>query len=124
MKTIYYCIAAILISSCCGNAREPKESESATIQQKQHDSIRDAEEESTVLTHIDVIRIDDPRYTTPIVWEEWEKLPKEKKEGLQPVYRSAHKSATFNGGPEALGRHLLKHVQPECFTIIPSSVIK
>ena len=113
MKTIYYCIAAILISSCCGNAREPKESESATIQQKQHDSIRDAEEESTVLTHIDVIRIDDPRYTTPIVWEEWEKLPKEKKEGLQPVYRSAHKSATFNGGPEALGRHLLKHVQPE-----------
>ena len=113
MKTIYYCIAAILISSCCGNAREPKESENATIQQKQHDSIRDAEEESTVLTHIDVIRIDDPRYTTPIVWEEWEKLPKEKKEGLQPVYRSAHKSATFNGGPEALGRHLLKHVQPE-----------
>jgi len=113
MKTIYYCIAAILISSCCGNAREPKESESATIQQKQHDSIRDAEEESTVLTHIDVIRIDDPRYTTPIVWEEWEKLPKEKKEGLQAVYRSAHKSATFNGGPEALGRHLLKHVQPE-----------
>lgn len=113
MKTIYYCIAAILISSCCGNAREPKESESATIQQKQHDSIRDAEEESTVLTHIDVIRIDDPRYTTPIVWEEWEKLPKEKKEELQPVYRSAHKSATFNGGPEALGRHLLKQVQPE-----------
>ena len=113
MKTIYYCIAAILISSCCGNAREPKESDSATIQQKQHDSIRDTEEESTVLTHIDVIRIDDPRYTTPIVWEEWEKLPKEKKEGLQPVYRSAHKSATFNGGPEALGRHLLKHVQPE-----------
>lgn len=114
MKAIYYYITAILISSCCGNAREPKGLDSATIQQqKQHDSIRDTEEESTILTHIDVIRIDDPRYTTPIVWEEWDKLPKEKKEGLQPVYRSAHKSATFNGGPEALGRHLLRHVQPE-----------
>lgn len=114
MKAIFYYIAAILISSCCGNARELKESESATIQQqKQHDSTRIAEEESTILTYIDVIRIDDPRYTTPIVWEEWEKLPKERKEGLQPVYRSAHKSATFNGGQEALGRHLLKHVQPE-----------
>ena len=50
MKAIYYCIAAILISSCCGNAREPKESESATIQQKQHDSIRDAFGQITELT--------------------------------------------------------------------------
>lgn len=114
MRVIHFFIVIVLISSCCRYARESKTSEDLTSQQnKQIDSICNPEGTSTILETIDVIHIDDPRYTTPIVWDEWEKLPKEKKEGLQPVYRSAHKSATFNGGQEALGRHMLKLVQPE-----------